>query len=678
MTGLNDPDSNHPAPRPEAAARPRRALSGLNPMGLMDAAITGHEDSREWQPPDAAELEGLMDGYESFSFIDRGGMGAVYAATQKSLSRRVAIKILPAELGADENFVRLFEREGHMLGQMQHPHIVAVYASGRTRSGHLYIVMEYVEGITLLEILKDKQPTVTRALEITSQVCDALTYAHGRGVIHLDIKPGNILIDERGFVRVADFGLSRNLEKQGAASAASRSTRGFIGTVGYAAPEQRRTHGSVDHRTDIFSLGVTLYEMLTRCLPVGVFDPPSKKAGTHKHVDKIVLRAMREAPEHRYQSAAEMRSAIAGAMLRLGTPLVKRAIISRPMISMATSVMIGMGFIYLLDGLNRLAKPWSVASNQSLMQKAQPMEAMDMDQPPDPAFLDNEWALIRVPWRWDLIETRLKDYPGWQLAEIYSEQELNHVMKLLREHQFSRPLSLGAVSDEEAPEVGFHWLSGTPMEYQPWVPASTGQPVIITEIQAKNARTLKTPGGETPDWIEIHNPGPAAVDITGYHLRHYYGAQSRGSVVVSGWLTRDVVPERQSMLLQPGEYRLICCSPRMRTSDGYTQMSFSLEGSSGRLEWYDPQGVLLQRFGQSWRSFPEDASLGQSPDGSQWGWCQTATPGLANSTVTSPFPAPTKVSTSYQKIIMLPEFGGRWARCPRYVSNHTLLRRLKK
>ena len=170
------------------------ALAGLNPMGLINAVLT--DESLDWQPPEAAELEALMkEEYVDFAFIDRGGMGAVYAATQKSLSRRVAIKVLPAELSTEESFVRLFEREGQMLGQLQHPHIVTVYGSGRTTAGHLYLVMEFVEGATLMEMLRKRRPSVTRALEITAQVCEALDYAHARGVVHLDIKPGNILID---------------------------------------------------------------------------------------------------------------------------------------------------------------------------------------------------------------------------------------------------------------------------------------------------------------------------------------------------------------------------------------------------------------------------------------------------------------------------------------------------
>lgn len=645
-------------------------------MGLMDAAIT-EDNHQEWQPPEAAELEGQIDGYEGFSFIDRGGMGAVYAATQRSLSRRVAIKVLPSELSENENFVRLFAREGQMLGQLQHPHIVTVYESGRTRGGHLYLVMEYVEGDTLLEFLRTHSIGVTRALEITAQVCEALTYAHGRGVIHLDIKPGNILIDERGLVRVADFGLSRNFEKTGTTTDEGRRTRGFIGTVGYAAPEQRIPDAKVDHRTDIFSLGVTLYEMLTRMLPVGVFDPPSKKVGTPGHVDKIVLRAMRESPEDRYQSAAEMRSSIANSMLRLGTPLIQRAIISRPMVSMVTCVMVGMGLIYLLDGLNRLTMPRSKSIQSKPSPAIEVMESPDAASQSDMTLLDEDWAIIRAFRRSDQLEFLLKNHPDWQIAEIYSDDDQKRAMSLLNKHGFTRPLSLGAISDDQH-EGGFRWLSGAPMTYQHWVPARSGSPLIITELQAKNTHTLKTKSGQTPDWIEIHNPGPASVDLTGYHLRHYYSVQPRGSAVVSTWFDHSNVPESQSMVLQPGEYRVICCNPRLTLADGYTRINISLEGSAGRLEWFDPQGVMIQKFSPGWSNFPDDASLGQAPSGTEWGWCQTPTPGRANTTLTSPFPAPTNVSLAHEKIIMLPEFGGLWARSPWYVSNHTLLRRVKK
>ena len=643
------------------------ALAGLNPMGLINAVLT--DDSLDWQPPEAAELEALMkEEYVDFAFIDRGGMGAVYAATQKSLSRRVAIKVLPAELSTEESFVRLFEREGQMLGQLQHPHIVTVYGSGRTTAGHLYLVMEFVEGATLMEMLRKRRPSVTRALEITAQVCEALDYAHARGVVHLDIKPGNILIDERGLVRVADFGLSRDLRRLGSMT----TTRKFIGTVGYAAPEQRRAEGTVDHRADIFSLGVTLYEMLTGQLPAGVFDLPSKKAGTSSKVDKIVLRALRENPEERYQSAAEMRTAIAKTMLRLGTPLVQRAIISRPMVSMMTCVIVGMGFIYLLGELSREFK----LSNGGNVRTA--FDAPESLTVPSLVTLDENWAVISQGTRWNNLQGTVSHFPGWEAAEIHSEAEQKHVAKLLREIHLVRPLWLGAKTAPNSSPVRFEWLSGSPMTFQAMMPPRSAPPPIITEIQAKNKNTFHSKEGESPDWIEIHNPSSQPCDLTGWHLRQFFGGQERGEYMSQAWIGRASDPEKTSVVLQPGEYRVIACSSRLPQMPGLMRIDFSLEATSGRLEWYDPQGIVCQRFEQNWIRFPEDASICLAPDGESWGWSQKPTPGAPNTSVTAPFAAPTTATHARPGLVMLPEFEGRWTRCPVGISNQILLRRSRK
>jgi serine/threonine protein kinase len=645
----------------------RAALAGLNPMGLINAVLT--DDNLDWQPPVAAELEALMkEEYVDFAFIDRGGMGAVYAATQKSLSRRVAIKVLPAELSTEENFVRLFEREGQMLGQLQHPHIVTVYGSGRTTAGHLYLVMEFVEGATLLEMLRKRRPSVTRALEITAQVCEALDYAHARGVVHLDIKPGNILIDERGLVRVADFGLSRDLRRLGSMT----TTRKFIGTVGYAAPEQRRAEGIVDHRADIFSLGVTLYEMLTGQLPAGVFDLPSKKAGTSSKVDKIVLCALRENPEERYQSAAEMRTAIAKTMLRLGTPLVQRAIISRPMVSMMTCVIVGMSFIYLLGELSREFK---LSNGVSALAAFDAPESLA-----EPALvkLDENWAVIQQDTRWSNLLGLVSHFPGWEAGEIHSEAEQKHVTKLLRENHMVRPLWLGARTVANSAPVRFEWFSGSPMTFRAMMPSRSMPPPIITEIQAKNKNSFHSKEGVSPDWIEIHNPSSQPCDLTGWHLRHYFGGQERGVYMSQAWIGRASDPELTSVILQPGEYRVIACSSRLPQMPGLIRIDFSLEATSGRLEWYDPQGIVCQRFEQNWLRFPEDTSIILAPDGESWGWSQKPTPGTPNNTITAPFAAPSIATHARPGLIMLPEFDGRWARCPAGISNQILLRRSKK
>jgi serine/threonine protein kinase len=184
---------------------------------------------------------------------------------------------------------------------------VALNESGITPAGHFYFVMEHVDGCPLSDLIAAGKLDVPRAIEVVRQVCDALAYAHEQGVIHRDIKPSNILIDSAGQVKVADFGLAR-LDRPSDSDAMTLSHTGaFMGTPAYTAPEQARDAAHVDHRADLYSLGVLLYEMLTGELPRGVFQPPSRKAGSDARLDDVVQRALQERPEDRYQAAADIK-----------------------------------------------------------------------------------------------------------------------------------------------------------------------------------------------------------------------------------------------------------------------------------------------------------------------------------------------------------------------------------
>jgi hypothetical protein len=210
------------------------------------------------------------------------------------------------------------------------------------------------------------------------------------------------------------------------------------------------------------------------------------------------------------------------------------------------------------------------------------------------------------------------------------------------------------------------------------MPSRSMPPPIITEIQAKNKNSFHSKEGVSPDWIEIHNPSSQPCDLTGWHLRHYFGGQERGVYMSQAWIGRASEPELTSVILQPGEYRVIACSSRLPQMPGLIRIDFSLEATSGRLEWYDPQGIVCQRFEQNWLRFPEDTSIILAPDGESWGWSQKPTPGTPNNTITAPFAAPSIATHARPGLIMLPEFDGRWARCPAGISNQILLRRSKK
>ncbi len=282
-------------------------------------------------PPTVEELTPLFPQLEILELLGKGGMGAVYKARQPGLDRLVAVKILPPEISRDPAFTERFQREARALARLSHPHIVAVYDFGET-AGLCYIVMEFVDGANLRQVLArsdrihavDQSPNAARdpmnrvttsaltsaeALAIVPQICEALQFAHDEGVVHRDIKPENILIDKRGRVKIADFGLAKLLG-QDASDHSLTATHQVMGTLRYMAPEQMQGSSEVDHRADIYSLGVVFYELLTGELPMGRFAPPSKRVQVDVRLDEIVLRALEQQPEQRYQHASELKSAV--------------------------------------------------------------------------------------------------------------------------------------------------------------------------------------------------------------------------------------------------------------------------------------------------------------------------------------------------------------------------------
>lgn len=283
-------------------------LGGLDPASLFALGTDGGGRST-WEPPDLAHAARLFPQWEILRLLGCGGMGAVYLARQPELDRLVAVKILPIEACADEAAVERFRREARTLAKLRHPGIVMLHESGVTPEGHVFFVMEYVDGQPLSEWLTAGKMDVQKAVDVVRQVCDALGYAHASGIIHRDIKPSNILIDPHGQAKLADFGLARR-DTVEPGMEISR-TGMFVGTPAYTAPEQARDASRVDHRADLYSLGVLLYEMLTGELPRGVFQKPSAKVGSDERLDHVVQRALQERPEDRYQEAAQIKQDVA-------------------------------------------------------------------------------------------------------------------------------------------------------------------------------------------------------------------------------------------------------------------------------------------------------------------------------------------------------------------------------
>lgn len=257
-------------------------------------------------PPTVARLTELFPALEIIELVGAGGMGAVYKARQKGLDRVVALKILPEEFGHDVRFALRFTREARTLAKLNHPNIVALYEFGNAADTY-YFLMEFVEGSTLRDVVAGRQLGPEHSLAIVPHLCDALQYAHDQGVIHRDIKPENILMSIHGAVKIADFGLSRILGSDSQQEILT-ATHQIMGTPRYMAPEQLEGTHNVDHRADIYSLGVVIYEMLTGELPIGRFAAPSVKVQIDVRLDDVVLRTLEKEPQLRYQRASQIKS----------------------------------------------------------------------------------------------------------------------------------------------------------------------------------------------------------------------------------------------------------------------------------------------------------------------------------------------------------------------------------
>jgi tRNA A-37 threonylcarbamoyl transferase component Bud32 len=255
---------------------------------------------------------------EILELLGRGGMGIVYKARQKHLDRLVALKVLPPEISRDGSFAERFAREARALAKLNHPNIVSIFDSGES-DGLFYFVMEFVDGTNLRQAMKASQISPREALAIVPVICDALQYAHDIGIVHRDIKPENVLLDKKGRVKIADFGLAKLLNPR-TPDIALTQTGLMMGTPKYMAPEQMDRPAEVDHRADIYSLGVVFYEMLTGELPVGRFALPSQRVQIDVRLDEVVLRTLEQQPERRYQHVSEVKTqleTIAGVLDKL-------------------------------------------------------------------------------------------------------------------------------------------------------------------------------------------------------------------------------------------------------------------------------------------------------------------------------------------------------------------------
>jgi predicted Ser/Thr protein kinase len=322
------PKCGQPVPQAAPEGLCPRCLGALN----LDSktGVTGAGAAAATPPPSALELAPHFPQLEILEVLGRGGMGVVYKVRQKELDRIAALKILPPGIGGDPAFAERFAREAKALARLNHPGIVTIYDSGRT-DGLFYFLMEFVDGVSLGRLMHGGRVSPHEALAIVPQICDALQYAHDQGIVHRDIKPENILLDRQGRVKVADFGLAKlvagtqqpltpSLSPSGGERAVGRPGEGrtpaltiagkVMGTPAYMAPEQAAHPAEVDHRADIYALGVVFYQMLTGELPGKSLEPPSKKVQIDVRLDEVVLRALEKAPELRYQQVSQVKTAV--------------------------------------------------------------------------------------------------------------------------------------------------------------------------------------------------------------------------------------------------------------------------------------------------------------------------------------------------------------------------------
>jgi predicted Ser/Thr protein kinase len=292
----------------------------------LETGISGGLPAAATLPPEAIAPD--FPQLEILECLGRGGMGVVYKARQKILNRVVALKLLAPERAQDPKFAERFAHEAQALAALNHPNIVAIHdfgvVTGKGGGASLpgvgslpgpaktyYLVMEYVAGANLRHLLRARKFAPEEALAIVPPLCDALQYAHEHGIVHRDIKPENIMLDTNGRVKIADFGIARMLGNSRAGDGIAvpdDTSTSVVGTRGYCAPEQEGAPEHVDSRADIYSLGIVFYEMLTGELPGKPIEPPSHKVLVDVRLDEVVLKALAQNPELRYQQASEVKT----------------------------------------------------------------------------------------------------------------------------------------------------------------------------------------------------------------------------------------------------------------------------------------------------------------------------------------------------------------------------------
>ncbi len=509
-----------------------------------------------WEPPSVEGAARLFPNYEVLTLLGRGGMGAVYKARQIELDRLVAIKLLPLEISVDRDFADRFRREARAMAKLHHPNIITVFDFGTTTEGHLFFAMEFVDGANLHTIIHGPGLEPAQTLAITAQVCEALAFAHEQGVVHRDIKPANVMLDQRGRVKVADFGLAR-LTDPTAAKIGETRTGMIMGTPDYMAPEQTKGM-AVDHRADIYSLGVMLYEMLCKDVPRGFVDPPSIRAGVDARLDEVVKKAMQQFPERRYQQTTEMKAdvdsirttLVTGASAQPTEVTLRRGDASgAPAKPARTGLWIGIGALVIGGAVFMLTRPTS-PTGQTIEPStplptpaasvATPTPATPPPPPPVPAtpkptpaptakpatplpvqpsevltFAGHRYQLVPDAMTWNEAKAKAEVMGGHLATFITEEEELwarDHLIGPLKTDELRR-YAVGGSGEENS--IDYRWLNGASVGKLHWISGNPWWRQLLDTDEKKAPAGLyvvRLKDGE-PSWIGVL---PAIKSLAGF------------------------------------------------------------------------------------------------------------------------------------------------------------------
>lgn len=451
-----------------------------------------------WRPPSIEEMGALFPGYEVLALLGQAGVAAIYKARQTALDRFVAIKLLSLDAARDRQFEGRFKREAQTLAGLNHPNLVSLYNFGQTTAGHLYMVLEYVEGASLHDLVQHRSLTPARVVRIIGQVCEGLAAAHRAGFVHRDLRPANILVDVNGIAKVADFGLSRSIRQDAGSALTLQGVA--VGTLDYMATEQRRGL-AVDHRADIYTLGVVLYESLTGKVPRAAgMKPASELAHLPPQIDGVIARAMHDDPAQRYQSAGEFKLALEAAPLHAAavtkpapapaTPPPSKRRNPAPWIAAGAAALILAVLGYVLSRPAKSVRPVAprtvptpspvaVATRPPATPAAiaktapAPQPAATPAPPAQPlAFGGSRYQLIRSQVSWMQAKTEA-EFKGGHLATITTAEEAAWVREIFGPElprKWAR-IWIGAYQTDR--DDTWHWVTDEEFKFADW---ARGQP----------------------------------------------------------------------------------------------------------------------------------------------------------------------------------------------------------